>query len=286
MRMKNRTGSMPCLLTGLFTLAASPIALANSCEDADDDETPFGATVVIIELTDNDIELQVFADAFDWKRLQVFDPRERLIYDTKARGRLRRQGGLSELAFASEPSHFLVEEDNFDEPVEDFLARWPEGCYEFEGRRVGGLGPLDGEAYLSHDLAELPEVRVPGSLGPTTIIVDGEEEEFDLLPYNLPLEIRWEEITTQYMSDEPIEVFEYQVIVNQETPEREEPWIDGDTRRALINVPASICENGDCGLSVAPEVMEPGATYEIEILAIETSGNASIGVLPFATTGE
>ena len=277
---------MPCLLTGLFTLAASPIALANSCEDADDDETPFGATVVIIELTDNDIELQVFADAFDWKRLQVFDPRERLIYDTKARGRLRRQGGLSELAFASEPSHFLVEEDNFDEPVEDFLARWPEGCYEFEGRRVGGLGPLDGEAYLSHDLAELPEVRVPGSLGPTTIIVDGEEEEFDLLPYNLPLEIRWEEITTQYMSDEPIEVFEYQVIVNQETPEREEPWIDGDTRRALINVPASICENGDCGLSVAPEVMEPGATYEIEILAIETSGNASIGVLPFATTGE
>ena len=284
MTTTSRTSPMPCLLTVLFTLVTSQVALADRCDASDDDETPFGAAVVIIELTDNDIELQVFADAFDWNRLQVFDPGERLIFDTRARGKLRRQGGLSELAFASEPSHYLVEEDNFDEPVEDFLARWPEGCYEFEGRRLGGFGPLDGEAYLSHDLAELPEVQLPGSLGTTTVIVDGEEEEFDLLPYDMPLEIRWNEITTQYMSDDPVDVFEYQVIVAQETPERAEPWIDGGTRRALINVPASICEIGNCGLEVPPEVLEPGATYEIEILAIETSGNASIGVLPFATT--
>lgn len=125
-------------------LAVSPFVLAH---DADDEmEEPFGAAVVIIGLTDNDIELQVFADAFDWNRLEIFDPRERRIFDTKARGRLLRQGGLSEMVFAPEPSHYLADEDNYDEDVEDFLKRWPEGCYEFEGQRVDGPGPLDSEA--------------------------------------------------------------------------------------------------------------------------------------------
>ena len=93
MKTIKRTTSTLVLLTGFLLLAVCPITFAdNRCEDAyeDDNETPFGAAVVIIELTDNDIELQVFADAFDWTRLQIFDPRERLIFDTKARGRLRR----------------------------------------------------------------------------------------------------------------------------------------------------------------------------------------------------
>lgn len=76
-------------------LAVSPFVLAH---DADDEmEEPFGAAAVIIRLTDNDIELQVFADAFDWNRLEIFDPRERRIFDTKARGRLLSQGGLTEM---------------------------------------------------------------------------------------------------------------------------------------------------------------------------------------------
>jgi len=98
-------------------LASSLFAVADRCEDEDKNETPFGAAVVIIELTDNDIELQVFADAFDWTRLQMVDPNERMIFDTKARGKLGRQGGLSEIVFASEPSHFLEDEPEFDESI-------------------------------------------------------------------------------------------------------------------------------------------------------------------------
>ena len=276
---------MPCLLTGLLMLATSPFVLAGGDEDAN--EEPFGAAVIIIELTDNDIELQVFADAFDWTRLQIFDPRERLIFDTKARGRLRRQGGLSEITWASEPSHYLNDEDNYDEEVEDFLSRWPEGYYEFEGERVDGLGPLDSEAYLSHVLAALPEVRLPGA---TDVTENEDGDEIALVPFNHRLTIAWDPITEQYTGEdgtlEPagdgtVTIIEYQVIVNQETPSRDEPWIDGDTRRALINLPAEVNE-----IMIPPEVLEPGATYEIEILAIEQSGNASIGVLPFATTSE
>jgi hypothetical protein len=268
-----RKTSLAGLLTGAFLLAAAPFALADSmCAEPDGDETPFGAAVVIIELTDNDIELQVFADAFDWNRLKVFDPNERLFFDTRARGRLVRQGGLSELVWASQPSHYVVDEDDYDEDVEDFLARWPEGCYEFEATRLDGLGPLDSEAYLSHVLAELPEVTAP--------------EEDAIVPSDEPLLISWGAVTTQYMSDDPVEVFEYQVIVNQEAPARDQPWIDGGTRRALINLPADICDAGVCEILIPAEVLEPDATYEIEILAIETSGNASIGVLAFETEAD
>ncbi len=186
MKTKIRTLSVFCSLAGLLTLATPALVLAD--EDQDENEEPFGAAVIIIELTDNDIELQVFADAFDWSRLQIFDPKERLVFDTKARGRLRRQGGLSELAFASEPSHFLNDEDEYDEEVEDFLKRWPQGYYEFEGERLGGLGSLDSEAYLSHVLAALPEVTQP--------------EEDAEVPFDEPLLIAWDPVTEQYTGED------------------------------------------------------------------------------------
>lgn len=266
-----RRWSVASVLIGLLTLASSPPVLAEM--DDDEMEEPFGAAVIIIELTDNDIELQVFADAFDWDSLQIFDPRDRRVFATQARGRLRRQGGLSELTAASEPSHYLNDEDDYDEEVEDFLRRWPEGYYEFEGHRLGGLGRLSSEAYLSHKLAALPVVIAP--------------EEDAVVPFDAPLRIAWDPVTEQYtgedgtlptFGDGTATIVEYQVIVNQETPPRGNPWIDGGTRRSLTNLPGDVTE-----ILIPPEMLEPDATYEIEILAIEANGNASIGVLPFST---
>ena len=176
-------------------------------------EEPFGAAVILIELTDNDIELQVFADAFDWTRVQIFDPRDRKIFDVGARGRLRRQGGMSEIVFASEPSHYLVDEDNFDEPIVDFLRRWPAGVYEFEGRRTMGQPDIESEAVLSHVLPALPEVLAPA--------------EDAVVPFDQPLLIAWTPVTEQFtgedgtlptFGDGTVTIIEYQVIVNQEAP--------------------------------------------------------------------
>jgi hypothetical protein len=58
--------------------------------------------------------------------------------------------------------------------------------------------------------------------------------------------------------------------------EREMAWVDGHTRRALINLPGSVTS-----LAVPPEFLVPGASYEFEILAIEASGNSSISVGEF-----
>ncbi len=268
MKTRFRALSVLCTLTGLLTLSNSLVVHAQA--------EPFGAAVIIIELTDNDIELQVFADAFDWKRLQIFDPNDRRVFGTNARRRLRRQGGMSEMAFASEPSHYLNEEDDYDVEVEDFLRRWPAGNYTFEAERVDELAPLSSAAQLSHVLAGIPEVTAP--------------EEDAVVPFDQPLLIAWDAVTEQYtgedgtlptFGDGTATIIEYQVIVNQEEPARAEPWIDGGTRRALINVPGDVTQ-----IEIPVEALEPDATYEIEILAIEASGNSSIGVLPFSTTSE
>ena len=112
--------------TMVLALSAGPVFAKHHVN-----EQPFGATSIIIETTDNDIELQVFVDGFLWKRLQVFAPNERRIFELETKKNIRRQGGLSELFFATEPTHYLEDDPSFDGTVEAFLARFPEGEYEF-----------------------------------------------------------------------------------------------------------------------------------------------------------
>ena len=262
MKSSKPTAIMSVLIPTILLLTTSPTVLA------EEDEVEFGAAVMIIELTEEDIELQVFADAFDWKRIEITDPNDRRVFVARARGKLRRQGGMSEMFWASEPSHFLEEEDNFDEPIEAFLDRWPEGDYEFEASTGTGV-EIEGEATLSHVLAALPEIVSPVSDTEDPPVVD---------PNNV-LVIDWEPVTTRFIGDGPVEIFEYQVILDQVDPEREMAWVDGNTRRALINLPPTVTE-----LTVSPEFLLPGTSYEFEVLAIEASGNSTISVGEFDTS--
>ena len=56
-------------------------------------------------------------------------------------------------------------------------------------------------------------------------------------------------------------------------------WVDGSTRTALINLPPTVTQ-----LTVPPEFLLPGSSYEFEILAIEASGNSTISVGEFDTS--
>lgn len=256
----NSVSIFSAVLIGVILTAVSTVSLAE-----EDNEQPFGASVVIIELTDNDIEMQVFVDGVEWKNLRVFDPEERRLLNLRAIRKLRKQGGLSELFFASEPTHYLEDEPNFDGTIEEFLARFPAGEYEFEGDTVNG-GELEGEAILTHVLPALPEIISPVSVGDEPAVVD---------PDNLV--IAWEPVTTRFIGSGPVEIIEYQVIIDQVDPERDEPWVDGGTRRALINLPGSVTS-----LTVPSEFLLPNTQYEFEILAIEVSGNSTISVGEFA----
>jgi len=47
----------------------------------------------------------------------------------------------------------------------------------------------------------------------------------DLLPYNVVIE--WDPVTTRFVGDGPVEIIEYQVILDQVNPKRAIPWVDG-----------------------------------------------------------
>ena len=253
----------------LWVVAVGFLMVAmSSTARAGEEDVPFGAAVMIIELTDNDIELQVFADSSDWVRLQIFDPNDRKVFDAAARGRLRRQDGMSEMFWASEPTHYLEDEPEFDGPIEEFLRRWPEGLYEYEATTRAGV-EIEGEVMFSHVMPALPEIVAPVSETDDPPVVD---------PGDV-LVIDWEPVTTRFIGEGPVEIFEYQVILDQVEPEREMSWVDGNTRRALINLPPDVTE-----LTVPAEFLLPGTEYEFEILAIAANGNSTISVGEFETS--
>jgi len=252
MSAATRRGLLASSMAMAFAFLAAPAA---SQEDA----LPFGATVLVIELADNDIELQIFADAVEWTRLMVSDPNERTIFEAKAAEGLETQGGMSEMFWASEPTHYLQHDPNFDEPVEGFLERFPEGQYKFKAMTPSGR-EVEGEASLTHVLPALPEIVSPVSDTKDPPVVD---------PNNLVID--WEPVTTRFTGDGPVEIFEYQVVLEQARPKREAPWVDGPSRSALINLPPSVT-----ALTVPPEFLSAGTSYEFEILAIEVSGNSAI----------
>jgi hypothetical protein len=254
-------------LTFAVIISVLLIGQSFAVAQGEDDELQFGAAVVIIELTDNDIELQAFVDGH-WKRVGLYGPNEKRIFSGRTFRNLRRQTGVSEMFFASVPTHYLEDEPNFDGTIEEFLARFPEGAYEFEGRTSDGQ-EIEGEAILTHVLPALPEIVGPLPDGDEPPVVDPED-----------LVIEWEPVTTRFLGDGPIEIIEYQVILDQVGPEREMPWVDGETRRALVNLPGDVTQ-----LTVSPEFLVPGE-YEFEILAIEASGNSTISVGEFVVGDE
>ena len=85
------------LLTAFLSALATLILWVPTPEswggDDNDDDIPLGAATVIIELTDNDIELQAFVDGSpSWNRFTIYDPKEKRIFDMKTRGKLQKAG--------------------------------------------------------------------------------------------------------------------------------------------------------------------------------------------------
>jgi hypothetical protein len=202
---------------------------------------------MIIEFnsTANDIGIQMFIDGEPWKKLRVFDPNGKKILDIEGKKSLKSQG-LTELFFeSSEPSL-----DEFS--LEQFLHRFPEGVYEFEGVTIEGQG-IDGEATFTHVIPDAPVIVSPaeGSVqNPANTIVD------------------WDDV-----ADPPGSAIQaYQVIVTQ--------ILDVLPKRELsLFVPASVTH-----VTVPAEFLVAGADYDLEVLAIEDGGNQTITTSTFSTS--
>ena len=182
----------------------------------------------------NDLGVHVSLDGEDWRKLKIINPAGRTIFEVEGRGPYRMLG-LTELFFEGA-------EPNLDDfPLENLLARFPEGTYRFTGRTVDG-DAIAGTGQFTH--------AIPA--GPTNVVaaLNGNS-----------LVISWNPVTgpPDGFPDLPIAIVGYQVIVGS----------------FQVTIPATTTP---LQVTVPPEFVAslPGGENLFEVLAIEAGGNQTI----------
>jgi hypothetical protein len=223
--------------------------------------TRIATAKLIIEYNSTDGDLGVHG-AFDddgWKSLCVFDPTGRPVLKVGPRGRLldltmagiffeSREPPISEFSFA------------------DLEAAFPEGRYRVRGQSFDGT-TLVGAATFTHDVPAPPTITSP------EIAEDPEGTGADPVS-RTDLVVVWDRVTETVTGD-PVEITGYEVIVTKEV--EDDPH--GFSRPTYdVHVPATVHR-----LPVPAKFLEADTVYELEVLALEESGNQTISVGFFKT---
>jgi hypothetical protein len=138
-------------LAGPALLCATPLIVPSVAQTAaKEPPEPFDDARLEIEFnaTDGDAGVQVFADAEEWRKFEIFRPDGRRILNIEAKGVLR-DFGLSELFSESSEPPFT------ELPFDEFKELFPEGDYRFEGTTIDGRS-LESEVAFSHDILDAP----------------------------------------------------------------------------------------------------------------------------------
>ena len=249
-KLTRRMRWLPVLVVAVAALILG-VATPECWADDDEDELTLATLKFFIEFneTDADIGVQALLGGEPYKRLSAYGPNGRKILDLRPRRGLKMQG-MSDFFFESaEPSL-----DEF--PLDEFLARFPVGEYEFETITIDGI-EQDGETMLTHVIPAGPVIISP--------------EEGEVVDLDDTVLISWEPVTQTTAFNppqEPVKIVGYQVIVTREDPLRVFSFdVSDETTR--INLP--------------PELLDAETEYELEVIAIEESDNQTISLLFFET---
>jgi hypothetical protein len=212
------------------------------------------AAKLIIEYnaTDRDIGVHGAFDSDGWAKLCVFDPKGRLVLKVAPKSQLKdlTMGGI-----------FF---ESREPPIPRFTFRdlkrmFPEGRYRVKGVTFQGR-KLVGSAKFTHDVPRRPRVTAPRD----GVTVD-----------RANVVVRWRDVT-RTIDGKPVDITGYQVIVTKEQPEARHSF----ARPLVYDVHVSANRNS---LRVPAEFFRPGSEYELEVLALEQSGNQTISVSFFET---
>ena len=194
---------------------------------------PFSFARIYIEYNSsaNDLGFHVTMDGPNWKTFNIVNPRGVNVWEVFGRAGYA-ELGMTELFFEGA-------EPNLDEfPLDQLLAKFPEGNYKFTGIAIGG-SQLKSVATLSHAVPAGPEVEAS---------VNGDE-----------VVIRWQPVThpPAGFPNRQISIVGYQVIVEA----------------FQVTLPASATK-----VEVPEEYVEslPRGEVPFEVLAIDRSGNQTI----------
>jgi hypothetical protein len=204
--------------------------------------------------TDKDTGFQGFIDSEGWRRLDVRGPGGRVLR-FEGRGALARLG-LTELFFET------VEPENADVPIEQVLAKLPEGNYSIAGpAQENGkrAGLTSGKAWLTHDIPDGPQLVSPAE--GATVRVRG-------------VVARWRPVS-KTITGEPVRIIAYQLIIEKDV----EPHRHMIGKLGLsMYLPRSVTS-----IAIPNRFLQRRTAYNWEVLAIERSGNQTLSSGSFRT---
>jgi hypothetical protein len=224
-----------------------------ACGRAHGEAVTIATAKLIIEYnaTDADIGVHGAFDDVGWSELCVYDPNGRKVLEGDPHTQLK---DLTMAGIFFESREPPIAEFSFEDLKEEF----PEGQYQvraisFDGKRLTGF------ATFTHDVPAPPTITSPleGAVVSTSGLV-----------------IKWEDVT-ETVESRPVTITGYEVIVTKvahtDPHGFSQPIFD-------VHVPPD--RNA---LSVPVEFLEPGTEYELEVLALEVSGNQTITISSFVT---
>lgn len=157
------------------------------------------------------------------------------------------------------------EPPNDEYSIEDLKADFPEGEYRISGIDFEGTKRV-ATARFTHAIPQAPTITAPR-------LVDEEQAESNVVAPT-GVTVRWEPVT-ETIDGSPVTITGYEVTVTKE--EHDDPH--GLSRPVYdVHVPPDSTE-----LPIAEGFLEPGTLYELEVLALEESGNQTISVGFFTT---
>jgi hypothetical protein len=204
--------------------------------------------------TDNDTGFQGFIDSEGWRRLEVRGPAGPVL--AFEGGGTLGELGLTELFFET------VEPENAKVPIDEMLAKLPEGKYTIAGpgqENGTSTGQTSGTAWLTHDIPAGPKLVSPreGARVPVRGVVT-----------------RWRPVS-KTITGRPVKIIAYQLIIEK----------DVEPHRHMIGkfglsmyLPRSVTH-----IKVPAGFLQHRTAYNWEVLAIERSGNQTLSSGSFRT---
>lgn len=242
-------------------LTATPI-LAEICTVPDGTGRPINHANLFIEdnAGDGDIGVHGYFDDHGWAELCVFDPAGDMILHVRPEGRMG-DLGIAGVFFESREPEYA------DWDYAALKAAWPEGDYAL--RALGSDGELlTGAALFTTVLPAMPQIVSPKT------VPEPEDLPLPVVPV-ADLTVEWLPVTTS-QDGRPIVIRAYQVWVNKENHED----ANGFSRPNF-----DVHVNADTTSFVIPAAFfDAASVYEIEVVAIEESGNQTIGGASYFST--
>jgi hypothetical protein len=194
-----------------------------------------------------------------WTELCIWNPDGELVLSVRPEGPLGNLG-IADLFFESR------EPPNDERSIEDLLATFPEGDYLVGGNGFDGTARA-ATATFTHDIPAEPVITAPH-------LAADEEEAAEVVADPADFVVSWEPVTVT-LSGDPVDITGYEVIITK---------VDHDDPNGFSRPVYDVHLAPDApSLTVPEEFFEPATLYELEVLALEVSGNQTIS-LGFFTT--